>query len=295
MKINTDTLADKILLASVAVKKWSPTRQTAQGIDAVTEATQADAHAVKVYKTLIDTRSPAWRQLVRCESALRTAHYDNTLSWAQAGARLLPRALAPRWQTAVSDYCEAFHAAASSLTRDYPRAIEQARRDLGAMFDESQYPTAEQFREAFSACGTLTDVPRADRLLGLSDSIAETVRRDTKALIEQSAARAANDYADRLRDALSNAVNRLQGDGVFHNTLITNIRELVDRAAAFNLADSAELDGIAARLLSGLATAHPDDLRHSPTARAQAAAQAAAALAQVDDYRATLSAYTGVI
>lgn len=285
---NPNSIRNRVLLASLTLKAWTPTKTSKPGAEIVSRETGARESVIKVRKTLINTDTPSYRTLVKTISAARTAHYDLTLDWVKDGMRVLPAPLADLWTTQLSDCQDAFNAALNDFIREYWTLADMAKNALGDLFNPDDYPSTNQLRDHYGFKFQLLPLPSQDVLTQLSDATLTKVQNDTNEMLAQTVARAQACYVERLTDALTLAHTRLAGEGTFHGTLITNLRDLCEHVRAFNVADNVNITELADRLCNGLARTSPTTLRENPTARAQAAAEASKALAEINAIKAQL-------
>ena len=77
-------------------------------------------------------------------------------------------------------------------------------------------------------------------------------------------------------------------NGRFTNTLIPNVRELVDTLGGLNLRDDKELDAIRKQLATDICPLEEEDLRKDPELRREAKQKAESILNRVGNFGANL-------
>ena len=141
---------------------------------------------------------------------------------------------------------------------DYDDYVDQARLDLGKLFRIEDYPSKEDLQGKFAIRYRIAPVPDAEHFIAkLASDDTERVKRDIERHIEEQLHDAVGDLYRRLGEAVERVSDRLQEDGngkplVFRNSMIENIRDLVDVVPRLNIFGDDEL----ARL--GLETDTPD-------------------------------------
>jgi len=122
-------------------------------------------------------------------------------------------------------------------------------------------------------------VPDADHFIAkLATDDTDRVKRDLERHIEEQLHDAVGDLYRRLGEAVGRVSDRLQEDGngklfVFRNSMIENIRDLVDVVPRLNIFGDDALARLCQEVKDRIASVEPDALRPSktfdPAARAQ--------------------------
>ena len=122
-------------------------------------------------------------------------------------------------------------------------------------------------------------MPDADHFIAqLASDDTERVKRDIESHIEEQLHGAVGDLYRRFGKAVERVSERLREDDegkplVFRDTMISNIRDLVDVVPRLNIFGDDELASLCAQVKEKIASVEPDVLRPSktfdPAARAQ--------------------------
>ena len=154
---------------------------------------------------------------------------------------------------------------------DYDHYVEQARIDLGKLFRIEDYPSKDELRDRFSIRYRITAVPDADHFIAsLASEDTEQVKRDIERHIEEQLHSAVGDLYRRLAEAVERVSERLDEDGdgkplVFRDTMISNIRDLVDVVPRLNIFGDQRLASLCEQVKDRIAGVEPDSLRPSRT------------------------------
>ena len=154
---------------------------------------------------------------------------------------------------------------------DFDHYVEQARLDLGKLFRMEEYPSKEDLRDRFSIRYRITPVPDADHFIArLASDDTERVKRDIERHIEEQLHDAVGDLYRRLAEAVERVSERLNEDGegkplVFRDTMISNIRDLVDVVPRLNIFGDQSLARLCEDVKDRIAGVEPDSLRPSRT------------------------------
>ncbi len=286
-------LSTRAMLANVSVSLWSARKLDRKVTAATNDAHNASADAGRYNKALIDPKALA--DLNGIASQIRVFHYAKTLPWLDDGARILPAALYADYTAGMRDLRLKLEAAVTAFVAAYPTHVDAARVRLNGMFVESDYPAASEIADKFGFQTRILPMPAAsDFRVTLADDQAAAIRAEITESTHEAVNVAMRDAWSRVTDVVGRMVDRLnaykpattttKAEGVFRDSLVENIRELVGILPSFNLTGDAFLTGIVARMESELCTVPADTLRNDEGARREAAAAAAAILADVSQY-----------
>lgn len=269
-------LNERAMLVSCKISVW-PAAKTDKKVSAKVAADHAvtERRAGKYRKNCINVDAPEFVAVKKAAGELKTAHYRLTLPWHDDGVRILPSLAHPEYAATMRNLRATFDDRVAEFVAAYPQLVADARVELNGLFCEEDYP--EDIAAKFGASVRFAPLPAATDFRAAVDG-ADEIRAQIEEGVADAVAAAMRDPYQRLFDAISRMVNRL-GDpkAVFHDTLVSNVADLVAILPALNITDDAQLESLrrdAARLLGGIGSAQ--QLRDDPVARASAAQEAAA-------------------
>lgn len=178
---------------------------------------------------------------------------------------LIPTVQFERYREAMDAYIQQFNDAADDFAANYDAIIERARQIHNGTFKEEFYPIREKIREEFSFTLFTAPVPRTT---DLSVSYIDEERIVAlRAEIEQSVSNAGKMASAQVIKRILECVNRIavtlgDQDAIFRNSMIDNLKEMLNLAPALNIAD----DPAVTQLIHECATKlvkDPDSLRNS--------------------------------
>ena len=170
-----------------------------------------------------------------------TRHYANSLPWDDKGARLLTVANYEHYTELMDALRERVVRQRARFIEDYDDYIDQARLDLGKLFRIEDYPSKEDLQGKFAIRYCITPVPDADHFIAqLASDDTERVKRDIERHVEEQLHGAVGDLYRRIGEAVERVSERLREDDdgkplVFRDTMISNIRDLVDVVPRLNI------------------------------------------------------------
>ncbi len=280
------------MLVSLRISAWSGRLYDREASDHVAAQHDASTSAGRYNKRLLPKAALAALNATMSEA--RTLHYSNSLPWDHKGSRLLTVANYERYTEVMDGLRERLVRQRARFIEDYNHYVEQARLDLGKLFRIEEYPSKEDLRDRFSIRYRITPVPDVDHFIArLASDDTERVKRDIEIHIEEQLHDAVGDLYRRLAEAVERVSERLNEDGdgkplVFRDTMVSNIRDLVDVVPRLNIFGDQRLARLCEEVKDRIAGVEPDSLRPSrtfdPAARARVKRDADALLEQFAGY-----------
>ena len=244
--MQTTKLSDKVVLVKLTMRRAALTKRDNFLTDKV-QRQEGDA-SLTVLTKLFRNRDSAINQILSKYNEIYAYHKKTTLPYVDAGPRLLPNEL-------YFDYTQEMRkriADVDSLLDTYMPMYDELVNDdvmyrnaghMAGRANASEYPTAEQFRQATSVEMRFQPMPDARHFLfDLSEEDEATFKR-----AEDEAFAAANaDMLGRMLKPLAALVTRLseyqgQKNERFHNSLIENVIEGCDTALKLAITPTQEL------------------------------------------------------
>ena len=262
-------LTDDAMQVSLRITAWSGRLYDRQASNHVAVHHDAAASAGRYNKCLLP--KAAFAALTATVSACRTAHYENTVPWDDQGSRLLTVANYERYTELMDGFRERVVRERARFIEDYDDNIDQARLDLGKLFRIEDYPRRKRFR-ASSRSATASPRSRtpSSSWPKLATDDVDRVKRDIEHQIEERLHDAVGDLYRRFGEAVERISERLQEDDngkplVFRDSMISNIRDLVDVVPRLNIFGDDELARLCEQVKEKIASVEPDSLRPSKT------------------------------
>ncbi len=257
------------MLVGLRISAWSGRLYDREASDHVAVHHDASMNVGRYNKRLLPKAALAALNATMSEA--RTRHYANSLPWDDKRSRLLTVANYEHYTEIMDGLREHLVRQRARFIEDYDDYVEQARLDLGKLFRIGEYPSKEDLREKFSIRYRITPVPDADHFIArLASGDTDRVKRDIERHIEEQLHDAVGDLYRRLAEAVERVSERLceDGDGkplVFRDTMISNIRDLVDVVPRLNIFGDQRLAGLCEQVKERIAGVEPDSLRPSRT------------------------------
>lgn len=285
-------ITERAMLVDLTVRRWGGYKSDKEVNREVADNHQSDVTMGNYAKRLVD-RKVAFKHLDEVHSRATTIHFRYTLPWMDSGQRILSsnaylkytdemRGLKNEWDDAVDHFC-----------RDYPTFINEARISLGGLFREKEYPTVAQVKGKFSLNYHFANLPSAgDFRVELDTNEQEAVKADIEANVQAGLRQALRSVAERIAIKVGHMAERLRAysvtddgkTGVFRDSLLGNISDLVDLLPVLNITGDVFLDEITERMQKELLEFSVDTLRFDEDARNKVASAAEDILAKVKEF-----------
>jgi hypothetical protein len=286
----TERLTERALLVALNISEWRGRRRDQEVTDRIARENGADRKAGCYTKALVPKTYLAKIGTVRNEA--RACHHELTLPWCDDGLRILPVDLHLDFMERFRVLRGRFYDAVSEFLAAYDEAKVAARKALGSLYREADYPSSSRLRRAFELEVRLQPLPTGhDWRIDLPEATVDRIRVELEERLAQAQRLAMADLYQRLADVVSRMATTLAEPGkIFRNSLVGNVRELCNLLPSLNLARDEDLAALTREIETRLARLQPSLLRLDPASRQSAAVDAAALLETIT---ARLASYTG--
>lgn len=275
---------ERALLASLSLALFSPNKTDKRLTSHVIADNNADKGTLRVAKRLLPEE--AVKPLRELHTAIRDYHYTHTLPWGEDNERLLSAASFLKYSDAMMDFRTRHDTLAAEFVRDYPTYVDAARRALNGAFDARDYPVQSAIAAKFRMRLDFKPIPDgADfRVTVVKEAMAE-LQESVAARVAEATAAARTAEAQRLADPLVKLIARLNDtEAVFRDSIVDNVREIVDLFPDLSVTGDAGLAAVHARMRADLCRADPDTLRTNSTVRQATARKAQDILDTLEGY-----------
>ena len=179
-----------------------------------------------------------------------------------------------------------FWAEAERFKDQYEQSVDDARKELGSLFRDDDYPPVSEIWDRFEFELNFTQLTDAtDWRVKLGENEENLIKQRVQHNLQRSFEEASKEPWVRMKKVLDAMVERLSNpENKFYSTLVTNIEDLCDALPGLNIAGDPELDSLAQEVRARLTIHTPDELRKNLDTRKETAEQAARLAERVDEY-----------
>lgn len=277
-------LSNKAMLVRLAVSQWSVRKYDRKVSMKVAQDYHTTANCGRYTKVLLATT--AIEKISKVANMLRSYHYENTLPWYDWGPRLLPAANYLEYTRKIQAFKTEFEKAVSGFVQNYTTYVDDARQRLNGMFDPKDYPSPASIASYFSFKMSVDPLPTApDFRVDLNSEAVLAIQKDIEARTQEATTVAMRELWTRLHDAVNNMVERLSDEkSVFRDSLVGNIKDLVDLLPRMNIAGDEDLEAMRCEVEKRLCGYQPDQLRQNKENRRKVAKSAKSILDEMSGY-----------
>ncbi|MGH0004519.1 hypothetical protein ACQU0X_31015 [Pseudovibrio ascidiaceicola] len=288
----SNTLACRAMLVSLSISSWSGRKLDRKVTEEVNTSRGAASDAGRYNKMLLPKE--ALDAIHKKASAIRNEFYARTLPWMDDGQRIMAANAYLAHSQWIAKQRSEYEQLVEELLTKYPDYVEEAKQLLNGMFVPADYPPVEILREKFGLSVVVLNVPNGeDFRVAMSDAQAEQIRSQIESKVTEASKNAMKDVYRRITESLTRMIERLnnykpgsrieRAQGVFRNSLVENIRDLIDVMPALNITGDPELDRITERL-KDVTVYDANVLKASTAKRKDTAAEAQAILDSMSDF-----------
>lgn len=235
------SISSKALLVNVSIRQWLGKRLDKRATETV-ELNHLTNKKVGQYTKKLIPESEALREIQRLSQAIRVFFYQQTLPWCSDGSRIISSKNYMYFTSKFRSLKQDFEQAVKEFLWQYPKLKEQARMQLGNLFQEFEYPSIEALELAFSCEITFLPVP------DVTDFRVELTEQEKNAFLESMRTvekQAIEECWSRLKSTVSKAADRLADPkAVFRDSLIENIQDICQLMPKLNVTEDPDLEAM---------------------------------------------------
>lgn len=278
-----NALTKKAMLVSLTIKTPSTTKKDKQATSEVTKSHHAEEWVARVNKTLYPKE--ATQGFSQAAREARAAFYEKTLPWASPQRILLSKAYFSLMES-LEKCQDRFWKEAEKFIDGLDDKIVEARKELGSLFREEDYPSREEIRSKFEFDINVQPLTNtSDWRVSLGNEAEEKIRQQMKEHMEKAYREAGRDAWERLGTVLKTMAERLgDPDSRFASSLVTNVADICNIIPELNISEDPRLEQIAQEVKAKLANQSPKELRTNPKLRRDTAKEAEKLASLVDEY-----------
>jgi hypothetical protein len=273
-RLRSTMAAVRVSLSWLGVRKTLTSDQKAQAA----ESFGAEGDVLSAGKKLLDSRHPAFRAVTGIRSRVLAYWKGLTLPYPEPGIRLIRQQDIADFDLHMTMLREELAVAVRELDRRYAELKSAARRRLGSLYCEADYPSS--LSRLFAVEWDFPSVEPPDYLRQLNPEIFAQEQARAAARFNEAVQLAEEAFAVELSRLVAHLGERLSGsdDGkpkIFRDSAVTNLHEFFERFQMLNVRSNEQLDELVDQAQGLLRGVDPQDLRDRAPLRAQVAQELA--------------------
>lgn len=289
-----EILSRKALQFHFSISQWNYRKKDKQAMAKTAADFGVDESRIKTTKQLADPEN--FKDLEKLVNDFRTFVYTHTSPHVNKGTYILPAVFDGRLKEKIREFSVAFDAEKSVIIGKVSGFIRQAEIDLNGLFDAADYPSTDELESKYSfshsfdifsdPSNILVDIVQSE-----IDSLAADLNQRHNTILQSNTA----DCWERIFEVVKSLQVAMEKESrtdkrgderapIFRDSVIGNIRELVDVLPGLNIAGDINLELARQELEKELAGIDPADLRESSTSRLEVAETAGTILTNLAGY-----------
>ncbi len=269
MKLN-----DRALLVSLSISQWTARKLDKRATKEVADNNRASTSAGRYNKSLLPLNDML-ANVHQKTGVIREKFAKNTLPWGVDGTRILPSANYLQFMQDFRKEKAEWQYLVQTFLDNYEYLVAEAKRWLGDLYDEKDYPSKQAIENKFSMDMGIFPVPSNDFRVELSSDELTRIQEDLEARMTTVQQEAMNDCWHRLYKHVEHIAEKLSDPkNIFRDSMVENARETCDLLTRLNVADDPNLEAMRQQVEAKLLGHHPDTLRNDPDVRQDAAEEA---------------------
>lgn len=263
------SISNRLLAVKLNISQWQGKKKDKRETREVAIKHNLPSDVAAVGKTLL----PNCRELMAVHKqtgAIRTYYYDRTVPWEYSQGVIKCDAYL-RFAQDMSAMLDERVRLVGEFINVYPNAVANAARLLNGMYDPADYPSVDIMRTLFDVDLRFFPIAESGNIVveAANDAEEAAAAAATVALRTQAEADIAASYArgmervwERLYKVVAHAHERLSDPtNTFHDTLVTNARDLVNILPSLNIANDPNLTSMTNELAASLCAHTPEVLK----------------------------------
>lgn len=217
------------------------------------------------------------KNIEKFAARVRLYHNLNTLPWADKGERMLPTKLFMEYKQHMNAFERTFEMMCDEFYDNYDRLVNEAKTNLGKLYDAADYPPLEEVKNKFAFRKVIKPLPEAgDFRLDIPAHDLEEMKEEYEKQYGTKLAEAMRAPWERLHTMLvamskklteEEAVEGEEKTRRFHDSLITNPLELCELLTKLNVTNDPKLEAARKELELTMLGASIDRIKEDPTVR----------------------------
>jgi hypothetical protein len=261
--VSIPSISSSAMLVELNISTWTG-RKLDKIVSAEIDARKQTTTRAGNYNKKLFADEPTFDAISKFAGNARTFHYHATMPWSDSGLRLLTTAMYFEYHKMISQMEMDFSGLIDEFINDYQNMVLRAEHKLGDMFDVLDYPDPDSLRDKFRFSVKFSPVPDVgDWRVDIGNDARETLQMSYQQAYTANLEQAYKDVWDRTHDALTNMSAKLAGNNkqIFRDTLVTNVKEMIDLLDKFNITGDAKMRQAKVKIQSALSGVTPDALR----------------------------------
>lgn len=281
-KLREETIACRLMHEKLGIRRALSKEQVSEA------ATVFDAmpRRLSASKRIIDASHSAYRACVAVRREATEWWQDNSIPFPEPGVRLIRKSQVEPFASKMTEYKAKLATAAAGLQAAWSELREQAREELGELFDEADYP--EDVTSEFALGWDFPNfIQPPEYLKRLHPALYAAEQERIKARFTEAIVLTEQAFIAKFGELVQHLVERLSGDldgkpKTFKETTVTNLSDFFADFRRLDIGSSGDLQALVTKAERALGGASAAELRDDAVMRARLGEQMGAIAEQLD-------------
>ena len=270
------SISSSAVLTELNISVWTANKLDKGATEAVLSSNNAASGSAQVRKNLMAGTNKR-KQIADYAARIRLYHNQNTLSWSDKGARLLPTSMFMEYKQAMNVMRANMEKMIDDFLNNYDALVANAALHMGALFNADDYPTRDEVADKFGFKLVFSPLPESgDFRLDIPAADIAELSSSYEAQFNDRLSEAMREPWEKLHKTLTHMSEKLTnvsdsaGEEVkkrYHDTLITNAQDLCSLLTHLNITKDASLEAARRSLETALLGADIEVIKENPEAR----------------------------
>lgn len=271
-------LSKQALLVAVTISQWTGRKQDSKATETANRVHKAATGSGTYNKKLLPGATEL-ELIGTIAGQARAYFYENTLPWMTDGSRMIKSSHYMKFAAEFKKFRNQFEEAVKNFEAAYPRLQGEAKKKLGDLYNEDEYPSKSEIKGKFVLDVNYLPLPDVK---DFRVQVSEAEKRQFLEKMKQVEAAATKECWQRLHDVVRTAAEKLSSpEAIFRDSLIKNIQDMTAILPALNITDDKQLEASRKeieKLVSGLSVENLRDKENKAERE-----KAAKSLSEIED------------
>lgn len=266
---STPSISSSAMLVELNISVWTGRKFDKQVSAEIDVQKHTTTRVVNAHKNLT-ADEPNFQAIGKYAGNARTFHYFSTMPWSDSGLRLLTTAMYFDYQQKISEMEQEFYQLVTIAVADWDNMIHRARTKLGDLFNIEDYPSKDDIASKYRFSVKFAPVPDVgDWRVDVGNEAMQYLNECHAKAQRENIESAYKDVWDRTHEALASMSAKLSGNKkqIFRDTLVSNVRDMVELLDKFNITGDETMRRARIKLEDVMSGITPDALREDDDLR----------------------------
>ena len=264
-------IREHAILVRVSISMLGTQKKDKEATEASADRYDAAVDQVSLTKSIINRKNPLFQKVDTIKGLIRNTFLAQTGVW-DDNYRVISTKKYGQLRSVIEDLKVDFDQAVDDLVSDMPALRDEARKNLGRLFDDSLIPDDASVRESFGVTFDTEVLPdRANVVMSLEQDRIDQILAEASATDQRRIKALAEETHLRVREELENMIAALREFGdplkdskrtrTFRDSLVKRMAKIADVLPGLNITGDPRLEKLAQDISEKLAATDASALR----------------------------------